>query len=266
MPRYSLIFLALQFALALPGIAQDGPDYAGCGKDTRIIYTCNGECGMPGSSPADLHPGASDLLQTRYAVKLDKEDLRAALSSSEVQVRYLAAWLLADAGDKDAVLGIFQTFEAESDPRPKAYLACALAELGDRRGVEALHQFCKSDALPEDLRLDVVRFLVEIHETPCITPVVEALKGGPPYNWQAQAIIPYITGLSPGESAHLRALLVGLLSEQGTGARMVAAQTLSQMHDSSAIPALQAALANESSPPVRNALQDALKRLQADQH
>jgi hypothetical protein len=46
---------------------------------------------------------------------------------------------------------------------------------------------------------------------------------------------------------------------------MVAAQTLSQMHDFSAIPALQHALACESNPAVHNALPDALKSLQAEQ-
>jgi HEAT repeat protein len=265
MPKLLLIFLALQFTLALPGTAQDGPDYAGCGKDTRRFYTCNGECGTP-SDPMYLHPWAGELLQTKYAVKSTTGELRSALRSDDVQVRYFAAWVLADQGNKDAMPEIFQVFETESEPRPKAYLACALAELGDRRGVEALHQFCKANSLPEDLRLDVVRFLVEIHETPCMTPIVEALKGGSPYNWQAQAIIPHIEALSPGASAQLRALLVGLLSEQGTAVRMVAAQTLSQMHDTSAIPALQLALANESNHTVRESLEAALKNLQAEQH
>jgi HEAT repeat protein len=266
MPKFLLIFLALQFTLALPGTAQDGPTYAGCGKDTRRFYSCNGECGMPSSSPADLHLGAGDLLQNKYPLKLSQEELRSSLRSDDAQLRYLAAWVLADQGQKDAVPDIFTAFETESQPRPKAYLACALAELGDPRGVAALHQFCESDRLPEDLRLDVVRFLVEIHETPCIAPVVEALKGSDPGNWQVMPIIPNIKGLSPEESAQLRALLLESLSQPGSAVRLVAAQTLSQMHDFSALPELQTALANERDAIVRSALRDALDALQVQRH
>lgn len=263
MPKFLLVFLTLQITFALQGAAQTGPDYAGCGKEASSVHSCNGECGMP-SSPADLHAMAGFLLETRYAV-LTPADLHAALHSNDDQVRYLAAWALADRGQKDSIADIYQAFETESQPRAKAYLACALAEFGDRRGVKALHDFCKSGALPEDLRLDAVRFLVEIHETPCITPIVEALRGGPPRNWQALSIIPHIEGLPPEASAQLRAQLVGLLSEQGSAARMVAAQTLSQMQDTSAIPALQSALANESNPIVRDSLENALKSLHAEQ-
>jgi hypothetical protein len=194
MPKLPLIFLALQVMLALPGAAQEDFYYAGCRKYPGLIMGYSGDSWQdPG--PDLAHVEAGETLQTKYAIKLDKGDLRAGLSSDSVQVRYMAAWVLADQGQKDAIPDIFQAFEAESRPRPKAYLACALGELGDHRGVEALHQFCKADGLPEDLRLDVVRFLVEIHETPCITPIVEALKGGDPYNWQAQSIIPHINGL-----------------------------------------------------------------------
>lgn len=260
------IFLVLQFTLVLPGAALDEPEYAGCGKNTLNIYFCNGECGMPSSSLADLHPGAGDLLQTNYAVKLTRDDLRSALSSTDDQVRYLAAWVLADKGQKDAIPEIFTAFDTENQPRPKAYLACALAELGDPRGVAALHQFCKNDGLPDDFRLDVVRFLVELHETPCISPVAEALKRSPPYNVQAQRIIPHIRGLSPEDSAQLRALLLESLSQPGSIVRLVAAQTLSQMHDSFAVPALQAALANEGDARIRKALQDALAAMQVPEH
>ena len=259
-----LIFLALQFTLALPGAAQERPYYAGCGKYSGLVIGYSGDSWQD-PDPDLAHLSASELLQTRYGVKLSNEKLRAALSGDNVQARYLAAWVLADQDDKDALPDIFQAFETESAARPKAYLACALTELGDRRGVEALHEFCKTDSLPEDLRLDVVRFLVEIGETPCVAPIVEALKGGDPFNWQVQSIIPHIKGLSSSESAQFRALLLGLLSKPGSAVRLVAAQTLSRMHDTSAIPALQAALTNESDAQVRKSLEAALKSLQAEQ-
>jgi len=267
MPKFLLVFLTLQVMLALPGTAQDGPYYAGCGKQTSNIDTCNGECYVNSSDPKELHIWAGDSLQILYSVKLTTEDVRAALHSTDnAKIRYLAAWWLADQGQKDVIPDIYQAFGAESQPRPKAYLACALAELGDRRGVAALHEFCKTDSLPVDVRLDVVRFLLEIGETPCVAPIVEALMGSPPYNWQAQAIIPQLKGLSSSASAQLRALVLGLLSNPGSMARLVAAQTLAQMHDSSAIPALQAAVAKESDAQIRDEMQTALKNLQAEQH
>jgi len=275
MPRDYLLLVTLALALALPGAAQrvgaqtlplfDGPDYAGCGRPGNI-FTSSGDCNVEScSDPRQLHHLDGEILQTKYADKLTADDVRAALhSNDDAKIRYLAAWWLADQGQKDVIPDIYQTFKAESEPHAKAYLACALAELGDRRGVEALHEFCKTDLLPEDLRLDVVRFLVEIGETPCLAPIVEALKGGDPYNWQAQSIIPHIKGLSSSESAQFRALLLGLLSKPGSAVRLVAAQTLAQMHDTSAIPALQAALTNESDAQVRKSLEAALKSLQAE--
>ena len=265
--KYIPFLVALALAFALPGAAQDGPDYAGCGKDASNIDICNGECYINSSEPRELHIWAGDALQILYSVKVTRENLRVALFSNDnAQVRYLAAWWLADQGQKDVIPDIYQAFEVESAPRPKAYLACALAELGDHRGVEALHQFCKNDALPLDLRLDVVRFLLEIHEAPCITPIVEALKGSWPYNWQAQAMIPHIKGLSSSDSEQLRVLLLDRLSDQGSAVRMVTAQTLSELHDTSAIPAVQAAIAKECDSTVRKSMEDSLKNLQADQH
>ena len=267
MPKPLFILLALQVALALPGAAQDGADYAGCGNEASGIFICNGECGVNSSDPRQVHTLAGEILQTKYAVRLVKEDLRVALRSKDnEQERYLAAWQLADLGQKDVIPDVYQAFEVEDQPRPKAYLACALVELGDHRGVDALHQYCKDDALPVDLRLDVARFLLEVHETPCIAPIVEALKGTCPYNWQAQAVIPHIKNLSPSDSEQLRVLLMDRLSDQGSAVRMVTAQTLSQLHDTAAIPAVQAAIAKERNPTVRKSMEDSLKNLQADQH
>lgn len=267
MSKHYLFLVTLALALALSAAAQDGPDYAGCGHASNF-FTCNGECNLPPSEddPEKLHLWAGDLLQTKYAVKLTEDDLRIALANDDEQVRYLAAWVLADQGQKGVIPDIYLTFKAETLPRPKSYLACALAELGDRRGVAALHDFCGRYSFPADLRLDVVRFLVELHETPCIGPIVEALKGGFPGNMYAQSIIPHLEGLSSSESAQLRGLLLGLLSNQGSAVRMVAAQTLSQLHVTSAIPALQAALANETNHIARDSMEDSLKNLQGDQH
>jgi HEAT repeat protein len=271
MNKWLLFVATLQLALALPGAAQDSPYYAGCGKYTGLVFSYSGSPAgpypgsLPDAGPDVAHVFAADSLRGVFGVRLNTEGLRVALRSGDVIVRYLAAWVLADRGQKDAIPEIFTAFETGSQPRPKAYLACALAELGDPRGVAALHQFCKSDGLPEDLRLDVVRFLAELHETPCIRPVAEALEGGPPGNWQAMTIIPEIKGLSREESAQLRALLLRSLTDPGSAVRLVSVQTLSQMHDSSAAPALQTVLSSECDPRVRKALGDALKSLHAEQ-
>ena len=149
MPKVVLIFLALQFTLALSGTAQESPYYAGCGKYPGLIMGYSGDSWQD-PDPDLAHFRASDLLQIKYGVKLNNENLRAALSGDNVQARYLAAWVLADQGARDAMPEIFQAFETEgcaAAPR-LCDLACALAELGDRRGAEALHEFCEDQFAP----------------------------------------------------------------------------------------------------------------------
>jgi len=266
MCKQFLLLATFLVSLVLQGAAQDGTGWYGCAKNTDLIVTCNGECGPSSPDPRSLHGLAGDILRTEYPLRLTPAELRSALRSDDARLRFLAAWELADQDQKDAIPDIFAAFDSESQPRPKAYLACALTELGDPRGPAALHKFCENDGLPEDLRLDVVRFLIEIHETPCITAVVDALKGPDPFNWQVISIIPNIKGLFSWESDQLQALLLTSLSHPGSGVRMEAARALAQMHDTSAIPALQVALANETNAIARKALQDAINSLQAEQH
>lgn len=170
MLKHLLILVSLQLGLSISGLAQETQDYAGCGKYTGLVFSFPGDYSDQYASPAELHAQAREFLQTKYAIKLTKDELRSSLRSHNAQVRYLAAWALADSGYKDTNPDIFRALKAETQPRPKAYLACALTELGDPRGVEALQQLCKDRELNGDLRLDVARFLAEIHETPCVIP------------------------------------------------------------------------------------------------
>lgn len=264
MSRFLLYLAALQLAITLAAAAQENTYYAGCGKYPFLVVGYSGDNFEEGLDAFPSHMFAADHLE-KSGIPLTEPALRSALRNDNAEIRYRAAWQLADQNAKDAIPDILQTLDAEKQPRAKTYLACALAELGDRRGIEALHQYCKEDEFPDDVRLDVSKFLTELHETPCLSSLMELFKSRyVPGRVQAIPLIPHLSGISAADSAQLRAILLASLSDPDPAIREVAARTLSEMHDSSAIPELQTAIANECSAQTRKTMEDALQALQAE--
>ena len=184
-PKLLLYLVVVHCAFAAPLWAQ--AQDVGCLPVSGIA--CNG--GQCEDLPAEQHFLAFAILK-RHSISPTRYGLVAALQLSEgTQIRYLAAWQLADqdlvgqrlefwprmAGDVDYDTPVLaQALDAEHDPRAKMYIACAVAELNDPRGVQALQRGCEDTAYPTQLRLDVVNFLLELHERPCVSAVIEGVK------------------------------------------------------------------------------------------
>ncbi|HTV66489.1 MAG TPA: hypothetical protein VMD98_12845 [Bryocella sp.] len=282
MRRPLLILAALLFSLAPAAAAQESLNYVGCGKyPYQVVPLVDASTGPPGwyerpktyevrsrlDAPAiDAHLDPGSTLQKAFGVQPNKEALRSALHNDDARVRYLAAWTLADDGDKGVIPDIFRALEVEKVPRAQAYLACALQELGDARGVSALHQYCEQQSFPLDVRFDVNQFLIELHEAPCISPVVEALKSGWKGPWGWWDIAAVLEKASPEGFAQLRAILLASLEDPASPVRRISGHALAQIHDYAALPELEVELEHESRPQARTQLEEEIKSYQTVQH
>jgi hypothetical protein len=164
MRRFLLCLVTLECALTAVGTSQQAV-YAGCGKYPFLVFGYSGDP-LGDTAPEASHQFAFEHLMSEN-IPLTKGGLQSALKNGKPEIRYSAAWYLADQGAKDAIPDIFAALEAERVPRAKAYIACALVELGDKRGVQALHRYCGEPEFPMALKQDVTDFLLELHETPC---------------------------------------------------------------------------------------------------
>jgi hypothetical protein len=163
--KFLLCLGTLECALTVVGLSQDH-GYAGCGKYPFLVFAEPGDPWLEDPAPVSSHYHAPERL-TYPGIPLTEKGLREALKNGKPEIRYSAAWYLADQDAKDSIPDIFVALETERVPRAKAYIACALVELGDKRGVQALHRYCGEAEFPVGVKQDVANFLLELHETPC---------------------------------------------------------------------------------------------------
>ena len=173
--KFLLCLVTLQLVLTAVCSSQEHAveeGYAGCGKYPFLVF---GGTGDPLSDPTPIpsHYFAEEHL-TEAGIALTNATVRSALRDGRAEVRYSAAWYLADQNVKGAISDIFGALQVERVSRAKAYLACALAELGDKRGGQALHRYCADADFPSGIKQDVSNFLLELHETGC--PAAEASR------------------------------------------------------------------------------------------
>lgn len=223
-------------------------------------------CVSQESTRADGGPPAkvADVL-TQHHIPLTKDALLSALHSDDPQIRELAASQLADEGYKDTIPAIVEALEAEHVPLAKVNIASSLAYLGDVRGIQALRQDCNDTSLPMAYRLTAVTYLVNYHhDESCWKTVVEGSQSrySSGDRVQSLSLIPDFKKLSAERSAMFRALLLNGLHDEDPGVRIEAGDVLRTMGDVAAIPALEAAIAAETSPDVRSTMESELRGLQ----
>ncbi len=249
MRRLSPYFLILQCALALTAVAQTN---AGPASNTP---DCNG------LTTADQ---CDEQWLTHYGVALTKEALMSALHSENPEIQGFAADLLAFRGIKDAIPEIAALLESKSNPSERLHLAQELAELGDERGVQTLRSYCDDSRVSMEYRLDAAQALVRYQPKSCPQTLIVGLQDDT-FRVQALGLIPDFKELTPNEAARVRALLLKSLSDLDSSTRLQAARTIIGLGDVSDIPVLQAAIAREPDPFVREAMENSLKSLQ-DKH
>jgi HEAT repeat protein len=78
----------------------------------------------------------------QYGIQQDEISLKIAHSNPNPQIRGLAAFRLAEEGDKDSLPTLLAAFKIKDQPRTKADIAVAVAQLGSSIGVAELRATC----------------------------------------------------------------------------------------------------------------------------
>jgi HEAT repeat protein len=231
MPKRLLSLLVWQLLLVLPALA--GWRNTGCGQHAVGPFGCNGAaCGM---NPLEQHATASVRLQQHGVLKSEVSS-RYALHDDDSQIRYLAAWQLADEGAKDSIPDIAEALDVETDPWARVFIACSLVELADDRGIEALQRDCDDSTLPLEVRVEVADYLLVLKQPSCPEVVAEAFPA-------SEVVMMHFYEEAPRQYAAIRALV---LNSDDLGVKMAALTVIGNVRDFAAIPDLQAAIANES--------------------
>jgi HEAT repeat protein len=203
----------------------------------------------------------------RHHIPLTRSALVAALQNSDPEVRGLAAAELAEEKASDAVPAIAKALASERVPITRVNIAFALARLGNEKGVKALESACHEPASIARVRMTAAMYMVDfLHRNACFADVLDVLDS---HNddqagdrMQALSLAPSFKGLSEDESQRLLAATINNLQDTTASVRISASDALVRLGNASALPYLQEAVSVEQDEVVRNALEDALKRLQ----
>ena len=209
---------------------------------------------------------AADLLTLRH-IGLTKDALLGALHNDSSEIRGLAAAQLADEGATDAIPAIVAALEAEQAPMQKLNIAASLAQLGDERGIRALHQACYDTHLSMSDRLTAVSDLLFWHDESCWNVVAQAAQSHDVTDRiTAFSLFPSFEKLSTDQSAAFRAQVINAAHDDDSSVRMEAINTLDRIGDvNDAIPALEAAIVAEPSPVMRMMMENELRGLKKKQ-
>jgi HEAT repeat protein len=209
---------------------------------------------------------AKHALQQRH-IALTMTSLVAALRSPDAEVRELAAQVLAEDSEKDAIPAIIEALKSETVPRNQVNIAFFLAQLGDDTGLTTLRRFCEDTAKPGYIRMIAAQHMQDLHNDSCWNVVVDMLQSGndPDARIQALSLVPSLDHLAGEDPSKVLDLIEKALHDQIPGVRTAASNTLGRLGNVSAIPYLRDALAKESDGSCRVVMQMALQRLQEKQ-
>jgi hypothetical protein len=255
--RLSFYILTMHCLLVITAGAQSA-EWFGCRRTPPdFLFEYNGNLGAD-TRPIPSHVTARERLGN-FGIPLTENSLLSALLDAKPELRYSAAWQLADDNAKGAIPDIIAALGVERDPRARAYMACALTELGDQRGVQELHRYCDDSTFPVGVRLDVANFLLELGERSCPKVVVEGFLGSRFLEEQAASVMGHFYHASPVQYAELRALL---LNNQNGGVKEEALNVMDSLGDVGAIPGIESAIPKQTESWVRGDMERVLHDLQ----
>jgi HEAT repeat protein len=192
------------------------------------------QLGHPESLPGRVN---ADEPVTRDEQARATEALRRALGDTESEVRYAAAFSLAELGDIEAVPLLLERL-GDGNARARQAAAIALGRLKDRRALERLREELRDG--PPDLRYQAAMSLAEIAPDEVLDDLITAIA-------DEDAEVREAVAAALGQVGQARAAgwLGGLLEDARPDTRFEAAFALARLGDRRAVPALLAFLTDK---------------------
>lgn len=206
-------------------------------------------------------------LRTHHVV-ITEEGLVAALRSPNTGVRNAAAGVLADRWPARALPTLEQAIKDEKDEFTRVTIAFRLAKIGGQAGRDALRSECHSDGNWGSTKMFAAKSLIELDDYSCVDSLLKILKTtSDPQDTYAKEetieLVPRLLGhLGEFKPQQIYELLETALEDPAVGVRMDAARILGQLGVVHAIPKLQAAIAKEQEPGIKDIMKTELSRLQ----
>lgn len=216
-----------------------------------------------------------DHLLTYYGVALDADGLKGALRDARADVRSMAADELAKKGGKESIPWLADALSSESVPGTRLYLAKALAQLGDDRGVPAIERLCKSGGQSDPsaearVRLQATEFLRDLHRNACNDCTIDLLRSldrpGAPREFglrtAALSMADVLESATGNEIALIRGIAERWISDEDESVRRMASLVLASYGDAGSYQKLKTAITVEQDATVRACMQTELRRME----
>jgi HEAT repeat protein len=197
-------------------------------------------------------------------VSLTGGALVAALRSTDPQVRYLAALVLAEDKEPNAIPAIADALTTEKVPETRVNMALALAQLGDKNGIAALRDDCTNSELAPSLRMYAAKYLLDLHSEGCLSSIEDMARSAkdPGVGTLALSQLARFQHASGADSDKIIGSLAIGLSDKEPMVIIAASHGLSAFGSLAGIQYLQRAIAVEHDGTVRSIMQADLQRLQ----
>jgi HEAT repeat protein len=200
----------------------------------------------------------------RHNIGTTPQALKDALRNPDAEIRYLAALKLAENGDKEAIPTLQSTLGAEKDPQAHLNISFALAQLGDKKGFDALRETCSDNREDANRRMIATRYMLDLQHQSCLGSVIDQIRPGidAESRIQAMELLNRFQNVTQDDQQKILKLLVVNLSDSMPEVRVAASEALGSQGGAAAVPYLQSALTREKDESVRSAMQSSLQLLQ----
>jgi HEAT repeat protein len=197
-------------------------------------------------------------------VSLTGEALLTALRNTDPQVRYLAALVLAEDKETNAIPAIADALTTEKVAETRVNMALALAQLGDENGIAALRDDCSNPELAPSLRMYAAKYLLDVHSEGCLSSIEDVARSAkdPGARILALSQLARFQHASEADSDKIIRSLAIALSDKEPTVTIAASHGLSAFGSPAGVPYLQKAIAVEHDGTVRSIMQADLQRLQ----
>ena len=202
-----------------------------------------------------------------HNVSITKQAVVAALWNDDAEVRRAASHVLSSRWPKEAGAPIREAMLREDVEWIRVSLASDLAELGDKAGREMLMTECHNHSNWGSTQILAARSMIQLHDDSCVGAVLEILRSdSDPQDTLAKVdalnLVPsFIHDFTGQEYRAVMDLTMNALNDPDAGVRLTASITLGSLGDTSAIAALEAAVATEQDPNIQSAMLSELRRL-----